>query len=78
MSESRYWNEKMETKSFEEMRSIQLEKLKKQIHYIYNNSPLYYKKKFDDAGVKPGDVKTWDDFYNLPPRNNRFLIFKNS
>ncbi|MDO8722622.1 MAG: hypothetical protein Q7J31_10425 [Syntrophales bacterium] len=76
MSERRYWNEKMETKSFEEMRDIQLEKLKKQIYYIYNSSPLYYKKKFDDAGVKPGDVKTWDDFYNLPIMGNKEMEIK--
>ena len=66
MSEKKYWNEAMERKSYEEMKDIQLEKLKKQAHYIYNNSPLYYEKKFDNVGVKPGDIKTWDDFYNLP------------
>ena len=76
MSERRYWNEKLERKSFEEMRDIQFEKLKKQIHYIYNNSPFYYKPKFDDAGVKPGDVKTWDDFYRLPIMGNKEMEVK--
>ena len=76
MSDRRYWNEGMETKSFEEMRDIQLEKLKKQIHYIYNSSPLYYKKKFDDTGVKPGDVRTWDDFYHLPIMGNKEMEIK--
>lgn len=76
MSERRYWNAEMETKSFEEMRAIQLEKSKQQIHYIYNNSPLYYKKKFDAAGVRPGDVKTWNDFYNLPIMGNKEMEIK--
>ena len=71
MAERKYWNEEMEQKSWEEMMDIQFLKLTKQIDYIYNNSPLYYRKKFDEIGVKPGDIKTWDDFYRLPVMGNK-------
>ena len=64
--EKKYWNEKMENMPYEEMRELQLEKLKRQIKYCYDNSPLYYKPKFDEAGIKPEDIKTWDDFANMP------------
>ena len=71
MAERKCWNEKMERKSYEEMLDIQFEKIKKQSDYVYSNSPRYYKKKFDEIGVKPGDIKTWDDFYNLPIMGNK-------
>lgn len=66
MEEKKFWNEEMETKSIDEIREIQFAKLQKQVAYVYNNSPNHYKKIFDEAGVQPGDIKTWDDFYNLP------------
>ena len=56
---------------YEELKEVQWKKLKKQIQYIYDNSPLYYKKKFDEIGVKPEDIKTWDDFRNLPIMGNK-------
>lgn len=64
--EKKYWNEKMENMSWEKARELQFAKLKKQIKYCYDNSPLYYKPKFDAAGIKPGDIKTWEDFANMP------------
>ncbi len=66
MAERRYWNSEIETMQVEELKKFQLGRLKKQLHYIYENSPFFYKKKFDEAGVHPGDIKTFDDFRNLP------------
>ncbi len=51
--------------SFEEIQEDQERFLRIQIPYDYNNSPLY-KKKFDDIGVRPEDVKTLDDLRRLP------------
>ena len=45
---------------------MQLEKAQKQIRYCYDNSPAYFKKKLDEYAIKPEDIKTWDDFRNLP------------
>jgi phenylacetate-CoA ligase len=66
MAERRYWNEEIESMPLEELKKLQLERLKKQLHYIYENSPFFYRKKFDQAGAHPNDIKTFDDFRNLP------------
>ncbi|MFX0199924.1 MAG: phenylacetate--CoA ligase family protein [Candidatus Hodarchaeota archaeon] len=65
MREKKFWNEKIETLPLEEIRKIQFKKLKKQMKYIYGNSE-YYKKKFDDCGIKPEDIRNLDGFRNLP------------
>jgi phenylacetate-CoA ligase len=60
-----YWNEKIETLPCEEIRKLQLQKLKEQVQYCYNNS-VFYRKKFDDIGLKPDDIKTFDDLKKIP------------
>lgn len=59
------YDEKHECASQEDMRSLQLSKLKKIVEYAYENVP-FYKKKYDAAGVKPGDIKTLKDIERLP------------
>jgi len=51
--------------SADEMAALQLEKLKKQLAYNYSNS-LLYKSKFEQAGMKPEDVRSWEDFRRIP------------
>jgi len=65
MGDKKFWNEEMETLPLEEIRRIQFEKLKKQMKYIYENSE-FYREKFKACGVKPEDVKSLDEFRNLP------------
>ena len=65
MPERRFWNEKMETLSKDELRALQLRRLKKQLKYEYRNSP-YYKERFDDAGFHPNDLKELEDIRKLP------------
>jgi phenylacetate-CoA ligase len=60
-----YWDPKVETMSADEMAVLQFEKLKKQLVYNYNNS-LLYKSKFEQAGMKPEDVRSWEDFRRIP------------
>lgn len=59
------WNKEMECADRETMRALQLEKLKKTVKYEYDNVP-YYRKKMDDSGVKPEDIKSLDDIRKLP------------
>lgn len=59
------WNEKVETAPREEIRAIQLERLKNQVRFSYENVP-FYKKKFDEIGLKPEDIKTLDDIRKIP------------
>lgn len=46
-------------------REIQSERLRNLVNYVYERIP-FYKKKFDEAGLKPGDIKTIDDISKLP------------
>ena len=59
------WNRKLECMSRDEMRALQSEKLKKIVAHAYNNSP-FYKKRFDEHGVHPDDIKSIDDIVKLP------------
>jgi phenylacetate-CoA ligase len=65
MSNSKYWNEKIETMPVEELRKHQLRKLKEQVKHCYDNS-AFYKKKLDKAGLKPESIKTLGDIQNIP------------
>jgi phenylacetate-CoA ligase len=64
-TERKLWNEKIETLSRDEMMALQLERLRKQAVYNYENSP-FYKRKFDQAGAKPEDIKSFEDFVRIP------------
>ena len=56
---------KIECMSREEMKALQSEKLIKQVKNVYENV-AFYRKKMDDAGVKPEDIKNIDDIVKLP------------
>jgi len=47
------------------MNETQFELFQQQLRRTYQNSP-FYRAKFMTAGLEPGDIKTMDDFYNLP------------
>jgi len=63
--ERKLWNEKIETLSRDAVRALQLEKLRKQVAYNYEHSPVY-RKKFDDVGAAPEDIKSFEDFARIP------------
>ncbi len=56
---------KEETLSRAEIEKIQLERLQETVHRVYAKVPAY-RKKMDDAGVKPEDIKTLKDLAKLP------------
>lgn len=56
---------KEETLSREEIEKIQLEKLKDTVSYIYEKSAPY-RKKMDQAGVRPEDIRSLADLQKLP------------
>ena len=47
------------------IKELQLSKLKKQLLYVYDNSP-YYKAKFDAAGVNPYELLSLKEFEKYP------------
>jgi len=59
------WNEEIECISKDEMEKLQLKRLQDVVKRAYENVP-YYKKRFDDEGIKPADIKTLADIQKLP------------
>jgi phenylacetate-CoA ligase len=59
------WNEAMETMDQGKMKKLQSERLIDLVSKVYKNVP-FYKKKMDDAGVKPSDIESIDDIVKLP------------
>jgi len=60
-----YWNPQIERMPVEELKEIQGEKLCNLVKYVYEHSP-FYRKRFDDAGIRPEDIKSLDDVTKLP------------
>ncbi len=59
------WNEEFETLPREALEALQLKRLKATVERVYETVP-FYKKKFDELGVKPSHVKTLKDLQLLP------------
>jgi len=49
----------------EKMRALQTERLKDLVNRVYHNTP-FYRRKMDEMGVKPFDIKSIDDIVKLP------------
>lgn len=57
--------EPIETASIAELQTLQLERMQWSLAHAYENVP-FYKKKFDEAGVKPSDLKSLKDLSKFP------------
>ncbi|MBO8159308.1 phenylacetate--CoA ligase [Thermosyntropha sp.] len=60
-----YWDQEKECMPLEQLRELQLRRLKETVYRVYAFVPAY-QKKMDEAGVKPDDIKTLDDLKKLP------------
>lgn len=60
-----YWNREIECIDEEKLREIQLSRLKETVKRAYEKVP-YYKKKFDEVGLKPEDIQKLEDIKNIP------------
>ena len=60
-----FWNKEAECMSKEEKEKIQLKRLQETIKLAYENVE-FYKKRFDEAGIKPEDIKTLKDIEKIP------------
>lgn len=60
-----YFNPEIETASREYLWALQSARLIQMVHNAYNHVP-FYKQKFDEIGLLPGDIKTIDDITKLP------------
>lgn len=59
------WNKEFECMPEENLRALQLERLKQTVKRAYEKVP-YYRKKFEEAGITPDDIKTLDDIVKIP------------
>ena len=57
--------EAIEKSSVDELRALQLSRLKWSLQHAYDNV-LHYRKKFDAAGVQPSDLKILEDLSKFP------------
>ena len=63
--EQRYFQPEIETASREQILAWQNERLVKQVKNVWDNVP-YYRKKMEEKGVTPEDIKGVDDLHKLP------------
>lgn len=61
----RYYQPEIECASREQIREWQSERLVKQVHNVWNNVP-FYRKRMEENGVTPEDIKSVDDLHKLP------------
>ncbi len=61
----RYYQKEIETASVEQIRAWQSERLVKQVQHVWDNVP-YYRKKMEEKGVTPADIKGVEDLHKLP------------
>jgi phenylacetate-CoA ligase len=59
------FNREIETLELEKLRELQSERLVKMVNRVYNSVP-FYKKSFDEKGIKPSDIKSITDIHKLP------------
>ena len=55
----------IENMELPEIRKLQSDRFVKMVKYAYDNVPMY-KKKFDDAGINPDDIKGLEDAHKVP------------
>ncbi|MFH1371536.1 MAG: hypothetical protein ABII09_09670 [Planctomycetota bacterium] len=51
--------------SHSELQQMQWRKLTKLLHNAYKNVP-YYRRTWQEAGIHPSDIRSWDDFKKVP------------
>src|SRR5690606_15687465 len=62
----RYWNRATQTAPREVLDQLHLARIRHLVALAYERSPLH-RRLYDDAGIKPDDIRTWDDYYYRLP-----------
>ncbi len=60
-----YYQESIETAPREQIRQWQDERLVKQVRHVWDNVP-YYRRKMEEKGLTPDDIRSVDDLCKLP------------
>ena len=72
IKENKIYAPEIECMDRESIRAIQDERLKNTVAHVYKNVPLY-RKRMDEAGVKPEDIRGIEDLHLLPFTNKTDL-----
>lgn len=65
MATINYWQKELETMKRSELEALQLERLKYIVKYCYERVP-FYRNRFDEIGLKPEDIKSFQDMDKIP------------
>ncbi len=68
--DEQFWNRHTETMPRDKLDALHLQRLKALVHYAYERSP-FYREKFDAAGLKPGDIRTLEDYKRKLPLTDK-------
>ncbi|MBQ2383302.1 MAG: phenylacetate--CoA ligase [Oscillospiraceae bacterium] len=60
-----YYQPEIETMPYEQLRALQNERLVKQVQHVWDNVP-YYRRKMEEKGVTPADIRSIEDLHKLP------------
>lgn len=64
-TDRRLWNPAVEEMPREELRALQLARLRRQLAYNYARGPVH-RARFEAAGARPEDIRSFADFARLP------------
>ena len=62
---TKYYQPEIETASREQIKAWQDERLVKQVQHVWDNVP-YYRKKMEEKGLTPADIRGTEDLHKLP------------
>ncbi|MDD1752788.1 MAG: phenylacetate--CoA ligase [Methanotrichaceae archaeon] len=62
---SSYWDPHLERMPLADLRILQEDRLKSMVSYVYDHSS-FYRQRFKQAGIEPGDIKSLNDLTKLP------------
>lgn len=67
-----YWNPYLETLPAERLRELQLAKFRRILAWAWERSP-FYRRLYQDSGLEPGDIQTWEDLRRVPTVDKAML-----
>ena len=65
-SDDRYWNRASQTAPREVLDALHLRRIQRLVALAYERSPMH-RRLYDEAGIKPSDIRTWDDYHHRLP-----------
>jgi phenylacetate-CoA ligase len=65
MEKKTYWRPELETLPREKLEALQLDRLRERMAHVYERSAMY-RRKFDQAGVRPSDIRSLADVPRIP------------